>query len=75
MVCPKCHSSAVSVDTKTFARKAHKSFFSNAMMALVTGGLWLLLAFLRNPKGEATVRVATCKGCGRSWRIGQGGNF
>lgn len=70
MICPKCENQNVTVQTNTYIKSKSRSFLWNLIMITCTCGFWLLWMLIRRRKEvTATETIATCQGCGYSWKI------
>lgn len=70
MVCPKCKSENVSVQTNSMMKSQKRSFLWNLLMICLTGGLWLLWMLVRGRKEKKiTETYATCQACGNRWKV------
>lgn len=62
MICPKCSSTNVHIETV----QKKRSFLWNLLMIFLTGGFWLLWMLIR---GRKTRKVCICQDCGKSWNL------
>lgn len=70
MICPKCQSENVTVQTNTMMKSKRRSFLWNLLMLICTGGLWLLWMLVRGRKEKQVVETyATCQTCGNRWKV------
>lgn len=68
MICPKCNSSNVHIDSQVYTQSVNRSCLWNLLMILITGGLWIIWMLVRKRK-EKTIKQTscTCQNCGYSW--------
>jgi len=69
MVCPKCGSDKVVINTSTYSKSQSRSLLWNLFMLFITCGLWLVWMLIRKKK-ESVVKetIATCQHCGHTWK-------
>ena len=70
MVCPKCGSEKLIVNTSVYSKSKSRSFLWNLFMLVLTCGLWFIWMLVRRRK-EQVVKdtIATCQSCGYSFKI------
>ena len=70
MICNKCESTNISVQTSSYTKTKSRSFLWNLLMIICTGCLWLLWMLIRKKKEKVITETwATCQTCGHKWKI------
>lgn len=70
MVCPKCKSENVTVQTNAMMESKSRSCLWNFLMIFCTCGIWFLWMLVRRRKEKKVVEThATCQDCGYSWKV------
>lgn len=70
MICKKCKSSNVVVNTQSMVVSKSRSFIWNLLMLCITGGLWIFWMLIRKRKEKHIIETwATCQNCGERWKI------
>lgn len=70
MMCRKCSSQMVAVNSSVYNQSESRSLLWNLAMIFLTGGLWIVWMLVRK-KSERAVQVtmATCQQCGNAWKV------
>lgn len=70
MMCPKCQSENVTVQSSTYTKSKSRSCLWNLIMLTCTCGIWLIWMLVRKRKEKVMHEtVCTCQSCGYSWKI------
>ena len=70
MLCSKCNSEKVTVQTSSYMESKSRSCLWNLLLLVCTSGLWLVWMLIRKRKEKkVTETIATCQSCGYSWKI------
>ena len=70
MLCSKCNSKNVSVQTSTYMQSKSRSCLWNLLLLALTCGFWIVWMLIRKRKEKkVTETIATCQSCGHSWKI------
>ena len=70
MVCSKCKSENVTVNTNTMMVSKSRSFLWNLLWIILTGGLWIIWMLIRKKKEKKVTETwATCQSCGKRWKV------
>lgn len=70
MICRKCKSENVLINTNSMVVSQSRSFIWNFLMFFLTGGLWILWMLIRARKEKHVVETwATCQNCGNRWKL------
>ena len=70
MICPKCGSKNLIINTSVYSKSKRRSLIWNLLMFMLTGGLWLIWMLVRRRKEKiVNDTIATCQSCGYSFKI------